>query len=131
MWYKIIWLNPYIGGLHFFTIFLFKVHIKFKVYVNFNIKLNLNFCEWKESIAQFSKLNALNDSLWITAQMGWISVTVPHCVGQTVRTVPANRNELNVNSSLVCILLQLRSQPKGHRLSDHLLLPKMSKLTFF
>ena len=51
VWYKIIWLNPYIGGLHFFTIFLFKVHIKFKVYVNFNIKLNLNFCEWKESIA--------------------------------------------------------------------------------
>ena len=53
VWYKIIWLNPYIGGLDFYTIFLFKVHIKFNVYINFNIKLKLNFCEWKESIVVF------------------------------------------------------------------------------
>ena len=41
----IIWLNPCIGGLHFYAISLFKVHIKFKVYVKFNININLNFCE--------------------------------------------------------------------------------------
>ena len=45
-------MNPYIGGLHFYTIFLFKVHIKFKVYVKFN----LNFCEWKESIAHLPEV---------------------------------------------------------------------------
>ena len=36
----------------YFDIFLFKVYVKF------NINLNLKFCEWKESISQFSHLPA-------------------------------------------------------------------------
>ena len=43
VWYN-VWLNPYVGGLHFYAIFLFKV------YVRFNINHNLSFCEWKERL---------------------------------------------------------------------------------